>query len=53
MRVVANAAFDRCIGNYYSGAETPTSGVKGLSVYMADRGIAARRGEAPAEPRKY
>jgi hypothetical protein len=31
------SAFERYIGIDYSGAETPTSGVKGLRVYTADR----------------
>jgi hypothetical protein len=45
--------FDRYIGIDYSGAETPTSGLKGLRAYMTDR--ASSPIEVPPEPssRKY
>lgn len=39
-------AFTRHIGIDYSGAQTPTSGLKGLRVYLAE-------GEAPPSAKKY
>jgi hypothetical protein len=37
MTDIGTPAFDRYIGIDYSGAETPTSSLKGLRIYMADR----------------
>jgi len=47
------ATFQRYIGIDYSGAETPTSSVSGLRVYLADRGSPAVEILPPASPRKY
>ncbi len=49
MSGVSNPAFDRYIGIDYSGAKTPTSSLKGLRIYMADRVIAAYRGATAPE----
>jgi hypothetical protein len=46
-------AFDRHIGIDYSGAETPMSSLKGLSVYMADRNGPPNEVPPPPSPRKY
>ena len=46
-------AFDRYIGVDYSGAETPTSSLKVLRVYMADRLTPPVEVEPPLSPRKY
>lgn len=46
-------AFDRYIGIDYSGAETPMSSLKGLSVYMADRNGPPTEVPPPPSPRKY
>ena len=49
-----SAAFRHCVGIVYSGARTPTAGLKGLRVYLA-----GAESEAPLEvlslpsPRKY
>ena len=48
-----NPAFERYIGIDYSGAQTPTSSLKGLRVYAADRLTAAHEIEPPPSPRKY
>lgn len=45
--------FSRCIGIDYSGAETPTSSLKGLRVYMADRETLPIEVQPPPSPRKY
>jgi hypothetical protein len=45
--------FDRYIGIDHSGAETPTSGLKGLRVYMADRVSPPMEVQPPPSPRKY
>jgi hypothetical protein len=45
--------FDRYIGIDYSGAETPTSSLKGLRVYMADRASPPIEVQPPPSPRKY
>ena len=44
---------ERYIGIDYSGAQTPTSGLKGLRVYAADRLAISQEVEPPASPRKY
>ena len=46
-------AFNRYIGIDYSGAKTPTSSLKGLRVYMADRTSLPVEVQAPPSPRKY
>jgi hypothetical protein len=48
-----NSTFERYIGIDYSGAQTPKSSLKGLSVYEADRLTAAHEIEPPPSPRKY
>lgn len=45
--------FERYIGIDYSGAETPTSSLKGLRVYQAGIGESAREVPPPPSPRKY
>ena len=45
--------FDRYIGIDYSGAEAPTSSLKGLRVYMADRCSPPSEVQPPPSPRKY
>jgi len=46
-------AFDRYVGIDYSGAQTPTSSLKGLRVYMADRVLLPVEVAPPLSPRKY
>lgn len=46
-------AYSRYIGIDYSGAETPTSSLKGLRVYEADRESMPVEVEPPPSPRKY
>ncbi len=46
-------AFSRYIGIDYSGAETPTSSLKGLRVYTAERASPATELPPPAGPKKY
>jgi hypothetical protein len=48
-----NIQFQRYIGIDYSGAETPTSSLKGLRVYMADRENPPVEVQPPPSPRKY
>jgi len=45
--------FDHYIGIDYSGAQTPTSSLKGLGVYMADRASPPAEVQPPPSPRKY
>lgn len=45
--------FDRYIGIDYSGAQTPTSSLKPLRVYMADRASLPVEVQPPLGPRKY
>jgi len=45
--------FDRYIGIDYSGAETASSSLKGLRVYMADRNRPPSEVPPPPSPRKY
>jgi hypothetical protein len=47
------ARFDRYIGIDYSGAETPTSSLKGLQVFVARRDGVTAQEPPPASPRKY
>jgi hypothetical protein len=46
-------AFDHYIGIDYSGAQTPTSSLKGLRVYVASRSSSPAEVPPPAGPRKY
>jgi hypothetical protein len=46
-------AFGLYIGIDYSGAETPTSSLKGLRVYVADRSLPPSEVQPPPSPRKY
>lgn len=48
-----NILFHRYIGIDYSGAQTPTSSLKGLRVYMADRDNLPEEVQPPPSPRKY
>jgi len=45
--------FKRYIGIDYSGAETPTSSLRGLRVYMAQRESIAKEVQPPSSPRRY
>ena len=45
--------FERYIGIDYSGAATPVSSLKGLRVYLADRGGPPEEVQPPPSPRKY
>ena len=45
--------FDRYIGIDYSGAETPTSSLKGLRVYVATPKTLPEEVQPPPSPRKY
>jgi hypothetical protein len=45
--------FERYVGIDYSGAQTPTSNLKGLRVYAADRSGIPREVEPPPTQRKY
>ena len=47
------AAFTQYIGINYSGAETPTSSLKGLRVYMASGKEPPEEVSPPLSPRKY
>jgi len=46
-------SFDRHVGIDYSGAQTPTSSLTGLRVYMADRASGPVEVEPPPSPRKH
>ncbi|MGH7166016.1 MAG: hypothetical protein ACREIS_10895 [Nitrospiraceae bacterium] len=46
-------AFDRYIGIDYSGARTPTSSLKGLRVFLADRAFPPVEVQPLPSPRKY
>jgi hypothetical protein len=48
-----NPAFERYIGIDYSGAQTPSSSLKGLRVYAADRSTVPQEVQPPVSPRKY
>ena len=45
--------FDQYVGIDYSGAQTPTSSLKGLRIYCADRDFAPAEELPPPSPRKY
>ena len=47
-----NPSFERYIGMDYSGAQTPSSSLKGLRVYTADRLTTPQEVEPPRSPRK-
>lgn len=53
MKNPTKSIFQRYIGIDYSGAETPTSSLKGLRVYMADRESLPVEIQPPPSPRKY
>jgi len=53
MSGIGTRSFDRYIGIDYSGAQTPTSSLKGLRVYLADRASSPVEVYPPASPRKY
>ena len=46
-------AFERYLGIDYSGAQTPTSSLKGLRVYQADHASLPSEVPPPPSPRKY
>ncbi len=46
-------AFARYIGVDYSGAQTPTTSLKGLRVYLAEGDAASQEVHPPPSPRKY
>lgn len=46
-------AFAHYIGIDYSGAQTPTSSLKGLRVFLADRASSPAEVQPPPSPRKY
>ena len=48
-----SGAFQRYIGIDYSGAETPTSSLKGLRLYEAEADSTPCEVQPPASPRKY
>jgi hypothetical protein len=50
---MSGSAFDRYIGIDYSGAEAPTSSLKGLRVYVAGRATPPVEVQPPPSPRKY
>jgi hypothetical protein len=49
----ASLSFVRYVGIDYSGAETPTSSLKGLRVFLADQGMPPEEVLPPPSPRKY
>jgi hypothetical protein len=51
--MTAPLAFTRYIGIDYSGAETPTASLKGLRVYLAERGAPPVQVRPPAGVKKY
>ena len=53
VRRIRMNAFVRYMGIDYSGAETPTSSLKGLRVYRADGADAPEEVAPPASPRRY
>jgi hypothetical protein len=52
-RQVVRPIFDRYVGIDYSGAETPTAGLTGLRVYMADRTSPPTEVQPPPSPRTH
>lgn len=53
MNDIGKSIFDCYIGIDYSGAETPTSRLKGLRVYLADHKSLPEEVQPPLSPRKY
>jgi hypothetical protein len=53
MSIIESLLFERYIGIDYSGAETSSSSLKGLRVYMADRAGQPVEVQPPPSPRKY
>lgn len=53
MSSVTTQLFRRYVGIDYSGAETPTSSLKGLRVYMAEAALPPVQVLPPPSPRKY
>jgi hypothetical protein len=53
MSEIKSPFFDCYIGVDYSGAETPSSSLKGLRAYMADRAGSPLEVHPPPSPRKY
>ena len=53
MSTPTGTGFERYVGIDYSGAETPTSSLKGLRVYMGTRSADATEVPPPPSPRKY
>ena len=53
MTTIRGSIFDRYIGIDYSGAQTPTSSLKGLRVYLADLIAPPVEVPPPPSPRKY
>jgi hypothetical protein len=53
MNGMSEPAFDRYVGIDYSGAETPTSSLRGLRVYMADRVSLPVEVLPPPSPRRH
>jgi hypothetical protein len=51
--LISQSVFERYIGIDYSGAETPTSSLKGLRVYMADRDSSPTEIQPPKGAKKY
>jgi len=51
--VIGIPAFSHYVGIDYSGAQTPTSSLKGLRVYVADRASPPVVVQPPPSPRKY
>lgn len=53
MNDIGKSIFNRYIGIDYSGAETPTSSLNGLRVYLADYESLPEEIPPPSSPRKY
>ncbi len=53
MNDIGKSIFNRYIGIDYSGAETPTSSLKELRVYIADQASLPEEVPPPPSPRKY
>jgi hypothetical protein len=53
MSRTTSLVFDRYIGIDYSGAQTPTSSLKGLRIYTADRASTPSEMLPPPGPRRY
>jgi hypothetical protein len=53
MKIQTMSLFHQYIGIDYSGAQTPTSSLKGLRVYRADSATPPIEVQPPPSPRKY